>query len=154
MSQDDNNGESSRSQKKTDSQESNHAQTIASEKGFQEALRALVLEADGNGVDVRGGWPIGKTDGERAWDIEITRVSRRSTTTIENAEFPASAIADAVAEREGVEPTELPPLYDAIGPDILEVIHEADTNSDQRVTFDYVGYTITVSADGTLQVDG
>lgn len=126
---------------------------VTTEKAFQEALRSLVIEADANGVDVRGGWPVVRGDEEQGWDIEITSVSSRSTTAIEKSEFPASAIADAVAEREGVEATDLPPLYDAIGPDILEILHEADDDSDQRVRFEYVGYTVTVSADGTIRLD-
>jgi hypothetical protein len=96
--------------------------TVTSEKAYQEALRQLVLEADSNGVDVRGGWPVERSDAERAWELEITEISRRSTVTTEDPEFPASAVLNAVAEREGVDPTDLPPLYDSIGPDILEII--------------------------------
>jgi hypothetical protein len=83
----------------------------------------LVIEAGSNGVDVRGGWPVERTDAERAWGLEITEISRRSTATVDDTEFPASAVVDAVAEREGVDTTDLPPLYDSIGPDILEIIN-------------------------------
>jgi hypothetical protein len=125
---------------------------VTTEAGFREALRQLVIEADSNGVDVRGGWPVGSPDTERAWELEITEISRRSTATTDDAEFPASAVVDAVAEREGVDPADLPPLYDAIGPDILEVLHEAD--ADQRVTFEYYGYGVTVSSNGSIVLDG
>jgi len=127
---------------------------ITTAEGFREALRTIVTEADRNDVDVRGGWPIERSDGERAWDIEVTRVSRQSTALVEDTGFPASAVVNAVAEREGVETTDLPSLYDAIGPDILEILHEADTDSDQRVTFDYAGYRITVSSDGSIVLNG
>jgi hypothetical protein len=50
---------------------------ITTEEEFREALRRLVLEADSNGVDVRGGWPI--TDDERGWDLEIVKTVGRST---------------------------------------------------------------------------
>ena len=127
---------------------------ITTEDGSQEGLQQLVAEADSNGVDVRGGWPVERSDGERAWDIEITRVSKRSVVTIEDTDSPASAIVEAVAEREGVDTTELPPLYDAIGPDILEVLHDADADANQRVTFEYCHYSVTVSSDGLVVLDG
>lgn len=127
--------------------------TYTTEETFQEALRELVIDADANGVDVRGGWTAVSVDEERAWDIEIMRVSSRSTATIEDTEFSASAVVEAVAEREGVDSTDLPPLFDAIGPDILEILHEADPDSNQRVTFEYAGYTVTVSADGSVVLD-
>jgi len=152
MTSDDDNGEYSNSQK-TDSRERERDQAITTSDGFQEALRTLVLEADANGVDVRGGWPIELTDGDRGWDVEITSVSRQPTARIENAEYPASAVLNAVAERKGVDTADLPPLYDTIGPDILEILHEADTDSDQQVTFDYVGYRITVRSDGSIVID-
>jgi len=125
---------------------------ITTDESFQEALRALVLDADAHGVDVCGGWAIESNGADRAWDIKITRVSRRSVVSIEDSDFPASAVADAVAERDGVDTTDLPPLYDAIGPDVLEVLHDAEADSDHSVTFDYAGYTITVSADGTIVI--
>jgi hypothetical protein len=59
-----------------------------------------------------------------------------------------------VAEREGVDTSDLPPLYEAIGPDILEVLHEADADADQRVTFEYYGYRVTVSSDGSIVLNG
>jgi hypothetical protein len=127
---------------------------ITTEDGFQEGLQRLVVEADSNGVDVRGGWPMEGSDGKRAWDIEITRVSKRSVATIEDTDTPASAIVEAVAEREGADTTELPPLYDAIGPDILEVLHDADADANQRVTFEYYDYSVTVSSDGLIVLDG
>jgi len=126
---------------------------IDTEGAFQEALAGLVIEADANDVDVRGGWSIASGGERLAWDVLITNLSRRSTAVIDEAEFPASAVVEAVAERRGVDSTDLPPIYDAIGPDILEVLHEADPGSDQRVTFKYAGYTITVDADGSIVLD-
>jgi hypothetical protein len=81
---------------------------VTTEEAFQEALRQLVIEADSNGVDVRGGWPVERTDAERARELVVTEISGRSTATTEDSEFPASAVVDAVAERECVDPTDLP----------------------------------------------
>ena len=51
--------------------------TYATAEGFRQALRELVIGADANGVDVLGSRTIVSDDGERAWDVEITRVSDR-----------------------------------------------------------------------------
>jgi hypothetical protein len=74
---------------------------VTTEEAFREALRQLVIEADSNGADVRDGWPVERSDAERAWELEITEISRRSTATTEDSEFPASAVLTAVAERGG-----------------------------------------------------
>lgn len=126
---------------------------VTSEEAFREALRQLVIEADSSGVDVRGDWPVERSDAERAWDVEITGISGRSTATTADSEFPAAAVVDAVADREGVDPADLPPLYDSIGSDILEIVDRASDESGQTVTFEYYGYTVTFDADGTIIVD-
>ena len=48
--------------------------TVETEAEFHTALRALILETDGNGVDIRGSWPVTYPDDTVAWDIEITPV--------------------------------------------------------------------------------
>ncbi|WP_255150158.1 HalOD1 output domain-containing protein [Halorarius halobius] len=126
---------------------------ITTEDEFHEALQQLVTDAAANGVDVRGGWPIVDDDREDSWELVITKIARRTTAQVDDAAFPASAIVDAVAAREGVDPTELPPLYDSIGPDILEILHESG-DPDQRVRFDYYGYTISVTSGGSITIDG
>lgn len=105
---------------------------VTTEEAFREALRQLVTEADSNGVDVRGGWPVERTDAERAWGLDFTEVSRRSTATTEDSEAPASAVVDAVAEREGVDTTDLPLLYDSIGPDILKIVTQSNGERPDR----------------------
>ncbi|WP_254536055.1 hypothetical protein [Halomarina litorea] len=47
-----------------------NSESIRSEAAFHEALRALVLEAAENGVQVEGGWPV-SNDGGPDWDVEI-----------------------------------------------------------------------------------
>lgn len=126
---------------------------VTTEEAFREALRQLVIEADSNGVDVRGGWPVERTDTERAWELVITEISRRSTAATDDSEVPAAAVVDAVAEREGVDATDLPPLYDSIEPDVLETVTQSNGESGQTVTFEYYGYTITLDADGTIVID-
>lgn len=128
-----------------------HAATVP-EEAFQEALRALVVEADSNGVDVRGGWPVVRGDGTKMWDIEITRLARSSTAHVNDTGSPVTSIVKAVAIREGVEVTDLPPLQDAIEHGILEAVINAD--GPQHVRFRYAGYEIVVRSDGSILLEG
>lgn len=58
-------------------------------------------------------------------------------------------IVSAIAEREGIDPMALePPLYDAIDPDALTAITEADPATELTLSFNYAGYRVTVIADG------
>ncbi|WP_157572867.1 hypothetical protein [Halogranum rubrum] len=64
------------------SRENGHIATTAvtSEEAFQAALRRLVIAADSNGVDVRGGWPV-FIDSEETigWEAEIHEFARLSS---------------------------------------------------------------------------
>jgi len=129
--------------------------TVTTEEAFQEALRALVLEADANGVSVRGGWPVARDDGTREWDIEITVVSRPTTAHVDDTGSPVASVVEAVAAREGVETTDLPPLQDAIGHEVLEALLDtSDDGSPQHLRFRYSGYEITVRSDGSIRLEG
>lgn len=57
-------------------------------------------------------------------------------------------ILRAVADREGVDTTELPPLYDVVDPDALRTVVE--TMDAGRVEFHYCGYEVTVHGDGRV----
>lgn len=127
---------------------------VTTDETFREALRTLLIEADANDVEVRGGWPVVRGDAERAWDIEITGVSGRSTAQAADRESLVSAVTEAVAEREGVDATALPRLYDTIDPGVLHALYETDATTDQRVTFEYAGYTITVGSNGSIVLHG
>lgn len=70
----------------------------------------------------------------------------------------SEAIVEAVADREGVAPTELePPLFEAVNPDALDAlfadIGPADVPTGPTVTFRYKGYLIMVSGTGQVGVD-
>lgn len=64
------------------------------------------------------------------------------------------AIPTLVAERSGLDPVALPPLYDCIDVDALEaaVGDERRAGSDIRVRFEYAGYVVTAS-DSRLTVE-
>lgn len=60
-------------------------------------------------------------------------------------------VVRAVAEKEGVRPVDLEiPLHDAINPEALDSLFRT---SGATATFDYYGYTITVSRDGILSIE-
>jgi hypothetical protein len=50
---------------------------VATESEFHDALRALVADAESNGVDVRGSWPVSDDEAAGVWDVEITAVDSR-----------------------------------------------------------------------------
>ena len=65
---------------------------------------------------------------------------------------PVCAVVSAVADVEGTDPVELPPLYDAIDPDSLNKLFASGSESVNRISFDYAGYSIVVEATGTVRV--
>lgn len=68
---------------------------------------------------------------------------------------PSEAVVERVANREGVHPLELDPLYEVIDPSALDALvrtHEQKT-SGLQITFVYHGYEVTVTAEGVVHVD-
>jgi hypothetical protein len=57
---------------------------------------------------------------------------------------PFEQVVLKIAEQKGVEPTELPPLYDTIDPEALDALLTADAVG--HLTFEYLGYEVTVTA--------
>jgi len=66
-------------------------------------------------------------------------------------------IVQAVADREGVHPSELEPvLYRSVDTDALNALLSADLDaaqSDVTVEFEFAGYDISVRSDGELTVE-
>lgn len=60
-------------------------------------------------------------------------------------------VVQQVASAMNDDPLELPPLYEAIDPDSLERLVESMAAGD--VSFTYVGHQVTVSHDGTVDVE-
>lgn len=79
-----------------------------------------------------------------------------SVTAIRQPESLSESVIEAVADREGVDPMDLTaPLYDAVDPEALDAMVQDDAKyneSSLRIEFQYYGYTISVSADGSVQV--
>lgn len=65
-------------------------------------------------------------------------------------------IVEAIADRAGVDETDLPPLHDVIDPDALEALFipaSPNANDAAQIRFQYYGYRVTVSADGSVTVE-
>ncbi len=64
------------------------------------------------------------------------------------------AVIEAVATEMNIHPTELSePLYDVLNPDALDVLFVNNDGSGGEVTFNYCGYSITVTAEGDASVE-
>lgn len=60
-------------------------------------------------------------------------------------------IVTEIADREAIDPVELPPLFDAVDPDALESLFAATGDGDGRVGrvwFPYAGYDVTIEYNG------
>lgn len=71
-------------------------------------------------------------------------------------------IIEAVADREGVDTTDIEPpayeaLYDVINPEALDALFAPRTDgsprTNGRVEFTFCGYDVVVSSDGTIELD-
>lgn len=66
----------------------------------------------------------------------------------------SDAVVAEVADREGVDPLDLPPLFDVVDRDALDVLF-TDTDGrhrSARTVFYYHGYEVTAYADGRVAV--
>ncbi|WP_415380468.1 HalOD1 output domain-containing protein [Halosimplex sp. TS25] len=65
---------------------------------------------------------------------------------------PSTAVIEAVAAAEGVAPTELDPIYDAIDPEALDTLLADQNDASTCVRFDISGWTVFIRGDGALRV--
>ena len=64
-------------------------------------------------------------------------------------------VIERIAQREGVDPISLSPLYEVIDPDALDSLFSPTSTCDRRsgaVEFTYCGYNVSVSFDGDVVV--
>lgn len=69
----------------------------------------------------------------------------------------SDAVVRAVADADGIDPLDAPPLYEVIDPDALDSLFDGSENGTQHtavtVTFVYNGYHVTVQSSRTVQVE-
>lgn len=69
---------------------------------------------------------------------------------MEREQTASEAVLAAVAEREGLDETDLSePLYDAIDPDALNALVQSGRG---HVSFQYAGYLVTVDHDRNIRL--
>lgn len=79
--------------------------------------------------------------------------SEDGATEFMSAESVNVRIVERVADREGVSPDELDrPLYDVVDPDALATLVADAAGQGLRVSFTYIGYDVTVTDDGDVDV--
>lgn len=64
-------------------------------------------------------------------------------------ESMSAAVVDAIAAADGVEPTDLEPLYEAVDPEALDDLFRTSPGS---VTFEFNGYRVTVTSAGDVEL--
>lgn len=66
---------------------------------------------------------------------------------------PSISVVLAVADREGVDPTELDPsLAEVVDPDALDAVFDGGDARDGTIRFEYHGYRVEVRGDGTVSL--
>ena len=80
-------------------------------------------------------------------------ISQHRTMNIKSVP-PSQAVVERVAACEGVDHTELDPLYEAIDPDAFDMLIESGRHNESRlkITFSYQGYDVTVTGDGVVHL--
>lgn len=76
------------------------------------------------------------------------------TTGTDRNRTPSEAVVEAVADAEGVEPTDLRPLYEVVDPDALDSLFRERLGRGEPalglITFQYQGYRVQVDEDGRV----
>jgi hypothetical protein len=74
----------------------------------------------------------------------------------EGDQLLSTTVISAVADANGVQPLDLPPLYETIDPDTLDSLFRQTTESGgvpDQITFTHSDCTVTVHDDGTVIVE-
>jgi hypothetical protein len=89
-------------------------------------------------------------------EFAVSTDSNRPTTDTVRSETVVAAIAESVAELEGVAPTELAPLADTIDTDSVNRLvrwdRAHDTDGQWHITLRYEGYDVTVGSSGSIEI--
>ena len=67
-------------------------------------------------------------------------------------ESPSEAIVAAIATKERVMETSLPPLYNQIDPDALDTLVAGQSNESIQISFRYSGYTVRIRDSERIEI--
>lgn len=67
-----------------------------------------------------------------------------------NSKTVPMRVVQSVAAYSDTDPLDLPPLYNAVDPDALEVTIQ--TMSEGKIEFQYAGHSVTVNQEGIVEV--
>lgn len=124
------------------------------EADFRADLRALLKRAASNGVAVHGRWQVVSDDSRDAWELEVTDPALRSVIHAPDNDLTIPSITELITVREGVDTTDLPPLHEAVDPDLLDLLYDPDgERPKQYLTFEYADYRITACSDGSVVLE-
>ena len=73
----------------------------------------------------------------------------------ESGESPVEIIIEALAEAAGVDPVDLPPLFDFIEPDAVDQLfmeHDGASQTDAILSFRFETWNVFIRADGRIRV--
>lgn len=74
-------------------------------------------------------------------------------TTLNEHGTPSTAVIYAIAEREGVDPTDLDrPLYEVLDPEAMDALFSESDSSVGQLQFRYLGYEVRLTSNGSVQV--
>lgn len=87
------------------------------------------------------------TDDRELSDRDVSSAGGQSTYRPSEGEKPSIAVISAVSEHAGVEPLELPPLYDSVDADALDALFAslAAKTTPTTFRFHFDGHLVTVS---------
>lgn len=68
-----------------------------------------------------------------------------------SGELPSERVIEAVAAYSNTPPEELPPLYNTLDPDALDVLFPSD-GMNGRVDFSYANYKVTLRSDKEIEL--
>ncbi|MFB6166293.1 MAG: HalOD1 output domain-containing protein [Haloarculaceae archaeon] len=75
--------------------------------------------------------------------LNQTPISPSAASPRDRRTTASEAVVTAVADAEGVDPTDLEPLFDVVDPDALDALF-AGGDASVELTFNYAGYAVTV----------
>lgn len=68
---------------------------------------------------------------------------------------PSTAVVETIADAAGCDPVDINVLHDAVDPDALDTLLQAETDTDSEAThvsFIYAGFDVVLRSDGTLLI--